>query len=147
LLGNIGAEQRYEYRAIGDIVNTAARIQGLNQTLGTRVLISATTLGEAAELRARDVGTFILRGKHLPVRVCEPLTAAACSLGDEGLAVFARGLASFRSGAWREAHADFADLTARFRDDGPSRYYTATTQAFLVEPPTAWTGAIRLAAK
>jgi adenylate cyclase len=44
LLGSIGGEQRYEYRAVGDIVNTASRIQGLNPLLGTRVLLSATTL-------------------------------------------------------------------------------------------------------
>ena len=39
LLGNIGGEQRYEYRAVGDIVNTASRIQGLNPLLGTRVFL------------------------------------------------------------------------------------------------------------
>jgi adenylate cyclase len=147
LLGNIGAEQRYEYRAIGDIVNTAARIQGLNQPLGTRVLISAATLGESAELQARDVGAFLLRGKHMPVRVLEPLNAAVCSLGDDGLAAFAQGLASFRAGAWREAHEGFAALAARFPGDGPSRYYSAAARAFLSAPPGTWTGAIRLTAK
>jgi len=147
LLGNIGAEQRYEYRAIGDIVNTAARIQGLNQPLGTRVLISAATLDASSELQARDVGTFLLRGKRLPVRVREPLSAAACSLGDEGLAAFAGALVSFRAGAWQEAHEGFAALAARFPYDGPSRYYSAATRAFLSEPPATWTGAIRLTAK
>jgi adenylate cyclase len=147
LLGNIGAEQRYEYRAVGDIVNTAARIQGLNQPLGTRVLISAATLDELAELKARDVGTFLLRGKRLPVRVLEPLTAATCSLGADGLAEFARGLASFRAAAWREAHERFGALAARFPDDGPSRYYSAAARGFLSEPPATWTGAVRLTAK
>jgi adenylate cyclase len=147
LLGNIGAEQRYEYRAIGDIVNTAARIQGLNQLLGTRVLISAATLDELAELKARDVGTFLLRGKRFPVRVLEPLIAATCSLGDDGLAEFAKGLASFRAAAWREAYERFAALAARFPADGPSRYYNVAARGFLSEPPVAWTGAIRLTAK
>ncbi len=147
LLGNIGGEQRYEYRAIGDIVNTAARIQGLNQPLGTRVLISAATLDELAGLPARDVGTFLLRGKRLPVRVLEPLAAAGCSLGDDGLAEFASGLSAFRAGAWREAHERFAALAGRFPDDGPARYYRATAGAFLAEPPATWAGAIRLTAK
>ncbi len=81
LLGNIGAEQRYEYRAVGDIVNTASRVQGLNQTLGTRVLISAATL-EGVDLPARDLGTFLLRGKRLPVRVLEPIVGSGCTLDD-----------------------------------------------------------------
>ncbi|HUQ50588.1 MAG TPA: adenylate/guanylate cyclase domain-containing protein [Gammaproteobacteria bacterium] len=147
LLGNIGAEQRYEYRAIGDIVNTAARIQGLNQPLGTRVLISAATLDEQARLPSRDVGTFLLRGKRLPVRVVEPLSAATCALGDEELSKFAAALAAFRAGSWREAHERFAPLAERFFDDGPSRYYDATARAFLTEPPASWTGAIRLTSK
>src|SRR5690606_16115700 len=41
LLGNVGASERGEFRAVGDIVNTAARLQGLNRLLGTRVLVSS----------------------------------------------------------------------------------------------------------
>jgi adenylate cyclase len=147
LLGDIGGELRYEYRAIGDIVNTAARIQGLNQPLGTRVLISAATLDESGEMEARDVGTFLLRGKLLPVRVLEPLSGATCRLGDEGLAEFGGGLAAFRAGAWQEACDRFAALAARFPDDGPSRYYELTARTFLADPPPTWSGAIRLTAK
>ena len=64
LLGNIGAEQRFEYRAIGDhIVNTASRLQGLNRLLRTRVLVSAATVAGAPGLVTRNVGVFLLRGK------------------------------------------------------------------------------------
>jgi adenylate cyclase len=146
LLGNIGAEQRYEYRAVGDIVNTASRIQGLNQLLGTRVLISATTL-EGVELPARDVGTFLLRGKRLPVQVLEPLAGDVCRLDEQGLAAFAAALAAFRRGDWSEAHEGFAALAPRFPGDGPSRYYAALSRAMRESPPAAWAGAVRLTAK
>ncbi len=147
LLGDIGGEQRYEYRAIGDIVNTAARIQGLNQPLGTRVLISAATLEGSREMQVRDVGTFLLRGKLLPVRVLEPLSGATCVLGAEALNDFARGLAAFRAGAWQEACDRFAALAARYPDDGPSSYYDLMARKFLGEAPPTWAGAIRLTAK
>jgi adenylate cyclase len=146
-LGNIGAEQRYEYRAIGDIVNTAARIQGLNSILGTRVLISAATRDGAQAVPARDLGTFILRGKRLPVTVWEPLAAAATSLDAEALAEFAAALAAFRSAGWEEAHTRFVALTARCPDDGPSRYYAALVSGYRQNPPHDWAGVVRLTTK
>ena len=147
LLGNIGAEQRYEYRAIGDIVNTASRIQGLNQLLGTRVLLSAATLEGTTSLATRDVGTFLLRGKRLPVRVLEPLAASGGQFDDESLAAFAAATTSFRAGAWQEAHERFAALAARFPADGPSRYYERLAREWRQNPPSSWTGAVRLTTK
>ena len=77
LLGNFGPEQRVGYRAIGDIVNTASRLEGLNKILGTRVLVSAATLAGNSELAARDLGSFLLRGKSTPLRVLELLERAS----------------------------------------------------------------------
>jgi adenylate cyclase len=146
LLGNIGGEQRYEYRAVGDIVNTASRIQGLNQLLGTRVLLSATTLADV-EFSARDVGTFLLRGKRLPVTVFEPIATGGCRLDARAVGEFAAALALFRRGDWEAAQASFAVLAARFPADGPCRYYDAMTGALRQDPPAAWTGAVRITAK
>jgi adenylate cyclase len=146
LLGNIGGEQRYEYRAVGDIVNTASRIQGLNQLLGTRVLLSATTLA-GVDLPVREVGTFLLRGKRLPVDVLEPIFNGGCRLDGQNLAEFAAALAAFRSGHWQAAHDRFAVLAARFPGDGPSRYYEASSRSLLRDPPANWTGAVRITAK
>jgi adenylate cyclase len=146
LLGNIGAEQRYEYRAIGDIVNTAARVQGLNQLLGTRALMSATTLDGVANLRSRSVGTFLLRGKRLPVTVHEPLTAAT-ALDERGLGDFAAALTSFREGRWEEARERFAALAVRFPADGPTRYYAALAAAYGRDPPRTWAGVVRVDSK
>lgn len=145
LLGNIGGEERYEYRAVGDIVNTASRIQGLNQLLGTRVLLSATTLA-GVDWPARDVGTFLLRGKRLPVSVLEPI-AGGCRLDSSGLAEFEAALAAFRRGDWAAAEAGFARLAARFPDDGPSRYYDALSRSNRRNPPPNWTGVVRITTK
>ncbi|MFO7971863.1 MAG: adenylate/guanylate cyclase domain-containing protein, partial [Desulfobacterales bacterium] len=43
-LSNIGAINHYEYRPVGDIVNTASRIEALNRYLGTRILVSQEVL-------------------------------------------------------------------------------------------------------
>jgi adenylate cyclase len=62
-LGNVGAFDHYEYRAVGDIVNTATRIQGLNKRLGTRILVSEETISGLKGFLTRRLGTFLLPGK------------------------------------------------------------------------------------
>jgi adenylate cyclase len=146
LLGNIGAEQRFEYRAIGDIVNTASRLQGLNKLLGTRVLASEATIAGIPGLNARDVGMFVLRGKRVPVRVYEPVGFGAGS--DDGLAEqFAAALAHFEIGRWLDARRAFAAILERFPNDGPSAYYAALSDQYASQPPPTWAGAVSVATK
>ena len=67
LLGSVGAMDHYEYRAVGDIVNTATRLEGLNKHLGTRILVSADVLQGLDGLLTRELGAFLLAGKSRPV--------------------------------------------------------------------------------
>jgi adenylate cyclase len=139
LIGNIGAEQHYEYRAIGDIVNTAARIQDLNQELGTRVLISAATIEGTMGLRTRPLGEFLLRGKRQPVAVHEFIEGTG---NGDALAAFAAALAAFRDGAWAEAEQRFAALAGQQPHDGPIRFYRELARRYRRDPPAAWAGAV-----
>ena len=146
LLGNFGPEQRVGYRAIGDIVNTASRLEGLNKILGTRVLVSAATLAGASDLAARDLGTFLLRGKSTPLRVRE-LLAAAESARCPPATAFAAALDEFAAARWADAHRDFAALRRAFPEDGPTAFYAALSADYASQPPRNWTGAVAIAAK
>ena len=71
VVGNFGGDKRIQYTALGDAMNTAARLEGANKTLKTKVLVSR----EAAERSGLDwfrpMGTVTLRGRSTPVEVFE----------------------------------------------------------------------------
>lgn len=72
IVGNIGGEQRFDYTAIGDTVNTAARLEGANKYLGTRLCISTATIEAANETSVRPIGDIVLKGRAATLRVFTP---------------------------------------------------------------------------
>ncbi|HEU4618505.1 MAG TPA: adenylate/guanylate cyclase domain-containing protein, partial [Gammaproteobacteria bacterium] len=146
LLGNIGSERRGEYRAVGDIVNTAARLQGLSRHLGTRVLLS----GQTAALLERDdmrfLGDFLLVGKRQPIGVYEPPSAGGQP--QSGLiGMFAAALAEFKEGKWTAAETRFNDVLRAFPGDGPSAFYAGLCRRFSQSPPACWEGVVTMTVK
>lgn len=132
VLGNVGASQRLEYRAVGDTVNTASRIQALNKALGTQRLISESVRANttAAPLRTRDVGRFILAGRERPLRLFELLNPAG---GDraQDLVAFEDALRLFEAGDVDRARRAFAALLQATPEDGAARFYLARCELAL----------------
>lgn len=150
LLGDIGAAQRFEYRAVGDIVNTASRLQGLNRQLGTAVLISDATRDAADGLVVRTLGRFRLVGKRNPLLVHELLgadrqaTPAEARLND----AFAGALRRFECGDLNAAGRAFAEVLALRPGDGPSRFYAAECRRHASRAlPSDWSGVVTMTAK
>ncbi len=74
-VGNFGGKAIFDYRALGDPVNTAARLESVNKHLGTRICLSEATVSGCPDAVVRPVGRLVLKGKAKPVMVYEPILA------------------------------------------------------------------------
>ncbi len=74
IIGNMGSKNQLDYRALGDAVNTAARLESVNKQLGTRVCVSEYTVTKCSNFIGRPIGSLILKGKTKSVATYEPLT-------------------------------------------------------------------------
>ncbi len=73
VVGNFGGKDRFDYTALGDAANTAARLESANKFIGTRIAISATTVRACPNTAVRPVGVFALKGKSEVLSVFEPI--------------------------------------------------------------------------
>ena len=73
IVGNFGGEGRIQYTALGDAMNTAARLEAANKPLETKVLISREAMERTGMDWYRPMGKITLRGRSTPVEVFEPV--------------------------------------------------------------------------
>ncbi|MCK5830312.1 MAG: adenylate/guanylate cyclase domain-containing protein [Methylococcales bacterium] len=124
-LGNVGAADHYEYRAVGDTVNTATRIEGLNKYLNTQILVSADVIKSLSDFTTREVGFFILKGKSHPVHIYELISNNELldSSQRSVITAFIKGLKLFQQQKWSEALQIWLELERVFPNDGPTLFY------------------------
>jgi adenylate cyclase len=147
LLGHIGALDHYEYTPMGDIVNTASRIEYLNKQLKTGLLISEEMVHQLNGFLTREVGKFRLAGKIKPVAIHELLGSK--EEADEkllkGCSIFAEALGAFKRQSWDEAREKFSQSLEKLKDDGPSSFYMKLCEDYQQNPPgESWDEVVRM---
>jgi adenylate cyclase len=135
IIGNIGAQDRFNYTVVGDEANLGARLEAANKDFRTRILISETTWQRVeGELAARELDQVTFRGMDRPVRVYEllgkePLPGQAAAQAE----LFAAALAAYRSGHWAAAATLFGQLLAMMPADRPSQLYLERCRQHLAQ--------------
>ena len=73
IIGNFGGKTMFDYRALGDPINTCSRLETVNKHLGTRICVSRETADKSAGFIGRPIGTLVLKGKRQGIETFEPL--------------------------------------------------------------------------
>jgi adenylate cyclase len=107
MVGNIGTRKRLIYGALGDVLNTGSRLEGLNKVTGTRICVSGDTVSQSRRHVFRPVGEFVVKGRHHATEVFAPLDPRANR--PERLARYETAFAALRAGD-PGAAAQFAEL-------------------------------------
>jgi adenylate cyclase len=124
-VGKAGAGGHFIYGIVGDIANTASRIEQLNKRLGTRLLATEEVVAGLDDILFRPLGDFLFAGKRSSILVVEIVSAVgSATMAQLSLcARFQLAIEAFRGERWQEAESRFHDILQDYPDDGPARFY------------------------
>ena len=153
LLGAIGAMDHYEYGPLGDIVNTAQRIESLNKPLHTRILVSEEVIDQLDGFLTRELGRFLLKGKIESISIYELVCRKEESNDQQRIKcmTFAKVLDPFKKGYWKEAEEaieKFQESIKSYGEDGPSLFFSNLCKKYKEKPSQEpWDGVVPMEEK
>ena len=123
--GNIGSTKHIDYTLMGDGVNLASRIEGLNKALRTSILLSEAVHEHIqGEFCTRRVGQFRVKGRHDVTTVYELLGPATSTDLPPWAHTYEAALDAFEKGDRSQARLLFSQPDQnRLNGDGPSKFF------------------------
>ncbi len=151
VVGNMGTAQKMDYTIMGNSVNLASRLEGVNKQYGTWILASEATRQEAGEAFAwRQMDRVRVVGINQPVRLYELLeersSVAASTLA--AVEIFHQAQALFEARQWDKASGLFEEVLRLLPGDGPAEVFLKRCREFKKKPPAdSWDGVFSLTMK
>lgn len=151
VVGNMGTTRKMDYTIMGNAVNLAARLEGVNKEYNTWTLCSHFTYERVKnDIVARALDRVRVVGIHEPVQLYNLVEEKALAKPEllEQIELFNNAMALFNNRYWEEAEKAFTMYSEIFKEDETPEVYITRCRNYLKKPPSAnWDGVYNLTKK